>query len=412
MPARKVTITDVAREAGVAVGTVSNALNHPERVRPETLELIETAIERLGYTPNQSARMLAGGNNKLFGLVIPNVNHGISLQIINGASTEASKHGFGLVIAHAGNDAADGNRYLRYFMGLQLSGILVQAPSVPDWTPASIGAHLTCPIVYLDHCGNGAGYYVAADNRMQGQLMAEHAVERGAMRLAIVGRAAAPALQLRLQGIEKVMALHPEIEFEHLDEGAGEVARDGFTLGRNLAMRPATDRPDMVIALTDALATGVIAGVQAAGLRVPGDIRVCGCDGNPLAWNGTVTLTTITPPGYEIGRKGVQCLMRQLAERAEHAGEGGTEKLGRAGASAGEVPAGGSAAASRTTNGECPSSSVAETPNAAATSAEEADAETECHQEFVRPLLLARASSSTLLDGSEAGPDLDISGYL
>ena len=372
MSTRKVTITDVAREAGVAVGTVSNALNHPERVRPETLALIEHAIDRLGYAPNQSARMLAGGHNKLFGLVIPNVNHGISLQIINGATTEARKHGFDLIIAHAGNDAADGHRYLRYFMGLQLSGILVQAPQVPGWTPALGAPNPGCPVVHLDYHGTGAGYFVAADNHMQGQLMAEHALACGATRIAVAGRAEAPALHLRVDGIRAVMDLHPEVELELIGQGAGEVARDGFAVGKALAERPDGERPDMVIALTDALATGIVAGIQAAGLQVPGDLRVCGCDGNPLAWNGTVTLTTITPPGYEIGRKGVQCLVRQLAEQ-------------------------------RATSSSAAAPGPAATPNATAP---------ELHQELVRPLLLARASTSDLLNGSDAGPDLDISGYL
>ena len=62
----KVKISDVAREAGVSLGTVSNALNHPEKLRPETLKLINETINRLGYLPNQSARQLAGGTTKSF----------------------------------------------------------------------------------------------------------------------------------------------------------------------------------------------------------------------------------------------------------------------------------------------------------------------------------------------------------
>ena len=63
------------------------------------------------------------------------------------------------------------------------------------------------------------------------------------------------------------------------------------------------------------LATGVIAGVQDAGLSVPNDIAVAGCDGNPLAWSGSVPLTTCAPPGYEIGRRGVQFLIDQIERR-------------------------------------------------------------------------------------------------
>ena len=98
------------------------------------------------------------------------------------------------------------------------------------------------------------------------------------------------------------------VTFEFIDEGSWNLARDGYSIGRRLAKRPASERPDFVVALSDVLATGAIAGIQSAGLSVPDDIKVVGSDGNPLAWSGNVPLTTIAPPGYEIGRKGVQYL--------------------------------------------------------------------------------------------------------
>ena len=73
----------------------------------------------------------------------------------------------------------------------------------------------------------------------------------------------------------------------------------------------------VIIALSDVLATGAIAGIRAAGLSVPEDIRVAGCDGNPLAWSGAVSLTTCAPAGYEMGRKGVQLLVEMIEAEQE-----------------------------------------------------------------------------------------------
>jgi len=61
---------------------------------------------------------------------------------------------------------------------------------------------------------------------------------------------------------------------------------------------------------------GVVAALVDKGISVPGQVRVAGCDGNPLAWSGSVPLTTVAPPGYEIGRKGVQLLMEQIENKA------------------------------------------------------------------------------------------------
>lgn len=336
----KVTIGDVAREAGVALGTVSNALNHPEKVRAETLKAVNDAIRRLGYAPNQSARLLAGGKNPTFGLVLPQLNHGLSLQIANGASVEARRQGYGLLIATANHDAALGVSYTSYFMGTQMSGVLVQGTPSEAVSPSAQLSRV--PVVYLDVQGTGPGYFVAADHAAQGSLVAEHVISLGAQRVAVAGRADTPQDALRLEGIERSMELHPEVELIRCDSGAVSQAADGFELGRSLARRAETERPDAIIGLSDVLATGIVAGVLAAGLSVPGDIAVAGCDGNPLAWSGSVPLTTCAPTGYEIGRRGVHFLMEQIG---------------------------------------------------AAKAADRNEAAMECHQELVRPFMLTRAST-------------------
>lgn len=309
----KVTIQDVANEAGVSLGTVSNALNHPDKLKPSTLDAVRQAMSRLGFMPNQSARMLAGGRNASFGLVLPRLDHGFSLQIANGAHSEARRHGYGLLIANADNDEILENNYLRYFMGTQMSGVMVQPMASPDWHPAM--TKMPVPIVYLDiHCSE-PGYYVAADNEAQGRIIAELAIARGAHHITVVGRAAFMQLTLRVLGIHKALALHPDIKIEVIDAGEWNTAVDGYSIGAQIAERSSDERPDFVIGLSDVLASGVISALIDKGISVPEQVRVAGCDGNPLAWSGSVPLTTVAPPGYEIGRKGVQLLMEQIENK-------------------------------------------------------------------------------------------------
>ena len=267
----KVKISDVAREAGVSLGTVSNALNHPEKLRPETLKLINETINRLGYLPNQSARQLAGGATKSFGLVLPRLDHGFSLQIASGAHNEARKHGYDLLIANADNDDILEDHYLRYFMGTQMSGVMVQPMASPDWHPAM--AKMPVPIVHLDiHCSE-PGYYVAADNEAQGRIIAELAIARGARHITVVGRAAFMQLTLRVLGIHKALALHPDIKIEVIDAGEWNTAADGYGIGAQIAARPADERPDFVVGLTDVLASGVISALIDKGISVPASTR-------------------------------------------------------------------------------------------------------------------------------------------
>ncbi len=318
----QVKIIDVAREAGVSLGTVSNALNHPEKVRPETRRLIHETIERLGYTPNQSARMLAGRRARILGLLIPQMTHGFCLQIASGAQNEARKHGYGLIIANYLADETLEGRYLDYFRGTQLAGILVHAQT--DVADDAGGAGDT-PVVYLDTAGTGAGRYVIADCVAQGRLIAEHAISCGCRHVCVMGRAGTARLAERLAGIRAALAARPEIRLEVLDAGDWNESGDGFSLGNQLARRAPQDRPDFLIGLTDVLAAGAIAGILAEGLAVPDALRVAGCDGNPLAWGGAPALTTCAPAGYEVGRKGVQLLIEhfQAAEAAASSGRPG-----------------------------------------------------------------------------------------
>ena len=317
----KVTISDIAREAGVSLGTVSNVLNHPDKVRPDTLQTVHEAIDRLGYVPNQAARQLAGSESRIIGLVVPRLDHAFSLQIANGAQAESRAHGYDLLIANAGNDEILENHYMRYFMGAQVGGVLVQPMASATWKPPIETTPV--PTVYLDVHSDACGVFVAADNEAQGRLMLEHALERGAKRVAVVGDARFMQLALRVRGICEA-ASDASVQVEIVARGDWNTAEDGFEIGRELAQRDDGERPDFIIGLTDVLAAGVIDGVGESGLRVPDDVLVAGCDGNPLAWGGAVPLTTIVSPGYEIGRKGVQLLLS--GGQAGHVGHGGTHQ--------------------------------------------------------------------------------------
>ena len=308
----QVKIGDVAREAGVSLGTVSNALNHPEKVRPDTRKLIEEAIQRLGYLPNQSARQLAGGATKAFGLVLPGLDHGISLQIASGAHNEARKNGYDILIANADNDNILENHYLRYFMGAQMSGVLVKPMVSEDWKPPV--DQPTIPTVYLDIHSDLPGYFVGADNEAQGRIVADLALSHGAKHVAVVGKSVYMQLGLRIKGVTQQFAAHPEVKLTVVDEGEWNTAADGYRIGTQLLGSSAEERPNFVIALTDVLASGIIAAALELGISIPDDLQVAGCDGNPLAWNGSMPMTTVAPPGYEIGRKGVQLLMEQIAK--------------------------------------------------------------------------------------------------
>lgn len=304
-------ITDVAREAHVSLGTVSNALNHPNKVRPETRDAVLAAIERLGYQPNQSARLLAGGRNTTLGLILPNLEHGTLIQIAHGASHEATRMGYTTLIATCDNNHETEHELLRHLSGTQVSGIMLH-PFLEDDLRAIPTPSV--PLIFLNVEPVGHDESVLADWEAQGRLIANHLIEQGAKHIAVIGRAEAHQTRARLRGIKAAHTNHDDVILDIIDAGEWNVSGDGYSLGMQLAQRPIDEQPDAILGLTDVLAAGALAGVFAAGVKVPEDIMVAGCEGNPLAWVGPIGLTTCSPSGYEMGRRAVRLLIHKLTE--------------------------------------------------------------------------------------------------
>ncbi|MBW3088420.1 LacI family DNA-binding transcriptional regulator [Bifidobacterium sp. 82T24] len=308
----RVTISDVAKRAGVAMGTVSNMLNHPEKVRPETREIISRAIKELGFVPNRNASVLAGGRNPVFGLVLTGLDHAFSLQVSQGVYDAAREAGFDLMITSADNDDILANHYVDYFRGARMSGIIVEPRPGADWRPDWPD---DIPTVVLDYRSDSCDLcQVCADNVQAGVVAAEHAARIGRRRVAVISASDdIQSLNDRWRGIRSV-ADHAEII--NVDDWRNP--RSGYEAGVLLAERDDDMRPDFVIALTDVLAAGCIDGVLSRGYSVPDDIAVMGCDGNPLAWGGPIPMTTIEPHGYEMGRAAVELLVDEIRHADEH----------------------------------------------------------------------------------------------
>lgn len=373
-----VRISDVAREAGVSLGTVSNALNHPERVRPETRRTIQSAIARLGYTPNQSARLLRRGHSTAIGLVVPDLKSGPYLQIANGAASESQKLGYDLLITSAPSESLQ-RHYLDKFRGGAVAGILVQGEGD---RPCERFRSPRIPMVQLGVHTDEPGMYVSPDNRAQGRIVASHLLERGASRIVTIGSASSQCMRLRVSGIRDAVADHPHVRLDVLDAGDGGTSIDGYSLAQRVLQEPLDTRADAIIGLTDVLAAGAIECAVAMGLDVPGDVAIAGCDGNPLAWCGAISLTTCAPTGYEVGRKGVQMLVEAIATLEDEDSEKTASRIERRG--------GGMSAL-----GDLYESII--------------HASDSHQEELVRPFLLARASTG---GGRETIPELNLGSYL
>lgn len=309
--ARRVTIRDVAREAGVSTATISYVLNNKvsESITPETIAKVNAAVERLGYVPNLSARSLRYRRSNLIGVVIPQTEPGKEFMFSNpfygdflsAVEYTARTRGYRLLIS----GTSVGQSYVEIAQNHGLDAIIILGIYPSDDIDAYKEAKI--PLVLVDCYRNDHFFHsVGTNDRHGGYLATNHLIQRGHRRIAFVSGAveASGVNQKRLFGYR-----------DALDEAGLPFDRDlvfsgnvGYEYGIETARQIARICPDVtaIFATADIMAAGVIKGVSEAGLSVPGDISVVGFDDIFVANISSPGLTTVRQNIKEKGRVAVE----------------------------------------------------------------------------------------------------------
>ena len=120
-----VSIKDVAKKAGVSLGTVSNALNNPSMVRARTLKKVQNAISDLGYVPDASARGLRSGRTRVLGLVVPDISNPFFTDLSKGVNDAALKKGYAVMLCNTDADSEKEGQLLNVLSSQKVQGILI-----------------------------------------------------------------------------------------------------------------------------------------------------------------------------------------------------------------------------------------------------------------------------------------------
>jgi LacI family transcriptional regulator len=307
---------DVATRAGVSTGTVSNVLNHPDKVAPETLERVTRAIRDLGFTRNGAASTLASGTSRAIGLVVVDLMNSLFVDMARGAQRAAHASGFDLQLSDCDNDVDQQDSHLAFLAAANVAGVLLAPLTDPDEAVFRLRAQGR-PVIMLNYSPSADDFCrVVIDNERVGYLAAEHMISLGRRRIAFVGghHEVQPVRQ-RLDGVHRAVDAAGGIELREINT-VDLNPPSGIAVARGILASPREEWPDAIIAVTDLLAMAMISEFVAAEVRVPGDIAVMGCDHNSMAWGGAMPLTSVTMRGQEMGRRGVELLRREIAEPA------------------------------------------------------------------------------------------------
>ncbi|MFY1701708.1 MULTISPECIES: LacI family DNA-binding transcriptional regulator [Micromonospora] len=308
-------LREVAKQANVAVSTVSAALNGTRPVAAATRARIELAAADLGYRPNLLARGLVSKRTGILALLYPAPNRGFGLtemQFATSAAEAASEAGYHLLLSPEKSDPV---AELRHLTGLGLiEGVLLMEVRLDDERVDHLVAAGT-PFSMIGRTRQPAGInYADIDFAATARDAVDHIVGLGHRTLAFLNHS--PDAYAALYG--PTVRCAEEFAVAARDRGVeyvGDLHADSVEQGRAAFERLVTTRPDVtaVAVMNDHAAVGVLGAVADRGWRVPDDLTLLlVLSSVEVARMFHPQLTTLEPPSTELGRLGARMLIDQL----------------------------------------------------------------------------------------------------
>ncbi|CAN5364086.1 LacI family DNA-binding transcriptional regulator [soil metagenome] len=311
-----VSVRDVAQRAGVSVGTVSNVMNHPDKVAPSTVTRVQAAIDELGFIRNDAARQLRDGRSKTIGLVVLDVRNPFFTDVARGAEDKAASAGLTVTLGNSDENTAREATYLDLFEQQRVQGVLI-SPYADITARLHTLRQRGIPAVLVDRTSHDLTISsVSVDDLAGGRLAVEHLISQGRRRIAFVGgpmeiRQVAD----RLEGARQAVAVNPDVTLEVIEIEALSVIA-GRAAGAAIVARPKSERPDAVFAANDLVSMGVLQALmmQGAVVNVPAEIALIGYDDIDFASAAVVPLSSIRQPSALIGATAVEILLEEAAD--------------------------------------------------------------------------------------------------
>ena len=306
-------LIDVAKLAGVSLGSASRALTTPDSVKAKTLKAVLAAAEQLAYVPDGRARSLAMRRSFTIGVILPTVNNPVYADFGHALQQRLGESNYSLLVsAHEYDRQTEVETAKRLLQrgvdGLVLVGTDHDAQVITQIQRAKI------PYIFTWSADStGAVNFVGFHNRRAMHQIAQHLINLGHQRMAVLSGPTQhnERARARLDGVIDAVALAGGLlpdECVIYGEFSVQAGREG--LRRALQLKP---RPTALICSTDLVAAGALSEAANAGIKVPEDLSITGFDDIVYASLLTPQLTTVHVPTAELGQKTGEAILRLVA---------------------------------------------------------------------------------------------------
>ncbi|MEL6556713.1 MAG: LacI family DNA-binding transcriptional regulator [Bacteroidota bacterium] len=311
---KKVSITDIAKKAGVSIASVSyvmNGIEKEKRVSEEVANKIRETAALLNYQPNHIAKSLKQGSTKTIGLVVADISNSFFGDMAKAIEEEASKHAYTVIFGNSNEDFSKSRNLVNTLMSRQVDGLIVTPVQGGESKIQKLSNKM--PLVFVDrYIENESINYVILDNYAASYDAVEQLYNKGFRKTAIVGYDSDMMhIQERFRGYREAMKrFNPDVEtlvgtvsYQSIEE---DIAN---TLDAMLQQEQAVDS---IVFATNTLTIAGLQHLRKRRIKIQEDLSVIGFDGNVAFDFFSFPFTYVKQPVYEMGKKAVEILINKM----------------------------------------------------------------------------------------------------
>jgi len=312
MKKRQITIKDIAKALSISPSTVSRSLaDHPD-ISKDTKEMVIAYAKEHKYKPNPLATSLRTNNNKIIGVILPQIVHYFFSSVLSGIQDEADKEGYRILISHTSENYEREIHSAQAMLEARVCGVLSSvAKTTNQYDHFQELIDNDIPLVFFDRiCKGILTDRVVVDDYNGVTSAVEYLIQTGCKRIAFFGSPSQLAISNnRRMGYENALIKnHLEVDPDLI------IVCDNYedALDMTEKMLALPNPPDSFFAVNDETAIGILKKVKKLGYNIPNDISVCGFTNNSISEFSDPQLTSVDQHGYEVGRTAMRLLLDRL----------------------------------------------------------------------------------------------------
>lgn len=298
----KVTINEIAKEAGVSKATVSRVLNNPEKVAETTRKRVLEVIQRRNYRPNPLARALTVRKTGVIGVIVSDISNPFYAVMVRSIEEVCRAYAYYVFLCNTDGREEEEEFYINSLIERRVDGIILGSVDLESESFKRL-EEAEIPFIFVSRLPrNREAYdYVMIDNVLGGYIATRYLLSLGHTRIAYLGGRWNTSSNLdRFEGYKKALQ-EAGIEVQEEYVLCGEFSMEGGYREGLRIIESGNNRPTAVFCANDAMAIGLLEACRERKVRVPEELSVIGFDDIPLSALGCIQLTTVSQSIASLG---------------------------------------------------------------------------------------------------------------